>query len=85
MKEINGRRKEREGGKRAFLKDKPVLSTEEAEKARKATTGRRQSRKEKGSAVRNGLYQLNRRQRVVRMIVLTLRKSWLPRSLIVLR
>jgi len=33
VKEINGRRKEREGGKRWFLKDKPVLSTEEVEKA----------------------------------------------------
>lgn len=33
VKEINGRRKERECGKRHILKDKPVASTEEIEKA----------------------------------------------------
>ena len=33
MKEINGWRKEREGGKCYILKDKPVASTEEIEKA----------------------------------------------------
>jgi hypothetical protein len=33
VKEINGCRKERETGKRWFLKDKAVLSTEEVEKA----------------------------------------------------
>jgi len=33
VKEINGRRKERGGGKRHILKDKTVASTEEIEKA----------------------------------------------------
>jgi hypothetical protein len=33
VKEINGCRKERRGAKRTFLKDKPVVSTEEVEMA----------------------------------------------------
>ena len=52
MKEINGHRQERKGGKREFLKGKPVISTEEVEnwlrKSEKATKGKKATKKGKG-------------------------------------
>jgi len=52
VKEINGRRKEREGGKRQVLKDTPVISTEKIEKAlrecERATHAKKKVKKGKG-------------------------------------
>jgi hypothetical protein len=55
VKEINGRRKERETGKRWFLKNKAVLSTEEVEKAlRKMEKATKKNKvNKKGTAKRN--------------------------------
>jgi len=55
VKEINGRRKEREGGKRMILKNTPVASTEEVEKALReaeASTNRKKTAK-KGKGKRS--------------------------------
>jgi hypothetical protein len=52
VKEINGRRKEREGGKRMILKNTPVASTEEVEKllrqAEESTNRKQTAKKGKG-------------------------------------
>ena len=52
VKEINGCRKEREGGKRQVLKDTSVISTEEIEKAlrecERATNVKKKVKKGKG-------------------------------------
>ena len=52
VKEVNGRRKEREGEKRAILKNTPLASTEEVEKALRkaeaATNKKKLSKKGKG-------------------------------------
>ena len=57
VKEINGRRKERQGAKRTFLKGKPVLSTEEVEQAlreaEEATKAKKTTKKGKGKGKRN--------------------------------
>ena len=85
VKEIIRCRKEREGGKRKILKDTPVASTEEVVKAlKKAEKGtnskKKQSRKQRGSAVKNRLHQVKRRQKAVRMIVLIFWNLWVPKS-----
>ena len=53
VKEINGRRKEREGGKRHVLKGKPVASTEAVEKALRELE-EAADRKKKGKEKRKG-------------------------------
>ena len=57
VKEINGRRKEKEGAKRIFLKGKPVLSTEEVEKAlreaEKVTDAKKTTKNNNGKRTRS--------------------------------